>query len=441
MNLREPHANSSHQWLHLPQMWPSPCWPFLTHPARRLRCHQIGKPRSCWSASGKAAKGPQGKTYRSGIAYPPKIIRKHLCKCLVQNHMLCSKQETQYTIEWLPSVPSSVPLRLHNKVWLCQWNLRYEMNGISCNSILGGLDGIKKIGFNLFYFQAKVYQGPNGKKCTNTIRGAVLSLPCDHFLNTLRIDAWDPQNKTFVASTSHTNRKLPDRSNSGPRDMPLWPCRPHDTIQLQRFHSQEYVGSNARVLRCITKNISPVYHQLNLFWGEVVIWGMHHCLGGSQNGVLGFPLFIVSTNPFEINKLVLGHCSQNHHHMWTRYIIYPKWFVSRSLDGGFWPTPKSPVWKFQLAHQATICCCKTLATFSVRYLPLFSKVWWKAAMEHLSSSAASDIWTKNPERGPRTKEEWKGSGREWVQQPSSQLASGMGDLMATAGIASATRVA
>lgn len=90
--------------------------------------------------------------------------KKHLCKCLFQSHMLCQKQETQYTIEWLPSVPGSVPLRLRNKVWLCQWNLRYEMNGISCNSILRGLDGIKKISFHLFYFQFKVHQGPNGKK-------------------------------------------------------------------------------------------------------------------------------------------------------------------------------------------------------------------------------------------------------------------------------------
>lgn len=138
-----------------------------------------------------------------------------------------------------------------------------------------------------------------------------------------------------------------------------------------------------------SSDASPkVYHQLDLFWGEVVIWGMHHGLGGSQNGILGFSLFIVSTNPFEINNLILGHCSQNHHHMWPRYII-PK---DLYLVGGFWPTPKSPVWKFHLAHQATICCGKTLATSSVRYLPLSSKVWWNAAMEHLNSSAASDIW-------------------------------------------------
>ena len=118
------------------------------------------------------------------------------------------------------------------------------------------------------------------KNNTNTIREAVFGLPCDHFLNTLSIDVQDPQNKTFVASTSHTNRKLSDQSTSGPRDMPLWPCRPHDSFQLQRIHSQAYVGSKARVLRCITKRYQKYITSSTFCGGEVMIWGMHHGLGG-----------------------------------------------------------------------------------------------------------------------------------------------------------------
>ena len=129
------------------------------------------------------------------------------------------------------------------------------MNGISRSSILRGLARIKKTSFNLFTFRPSV---PGAQvKNTNAIRGAVLRLPFDHFLNTLSIDVQDPQNKTFVASASHTNRKLSDQSTSGPRDMPFWPCRPHDSFQLQRVHSQANVSPMTRVLRCVTKSIPP----------------------------------------------------------------------------------------------------------------------------------------------------------------------------------------
>lgn len=321
--------------------------------------------------------------------------------------MICSKQETQYTIEWLPSVPSSVPSRQRNKVWLCQWNLQCEMNGIFCNSILRGLDGIKRTSFNLPYFQAKVARGPI-KKCTNTIKGAVLSLPCDHFLNTLSTDddTWfiqNPQHKTFVVSISPTTKILQDRFDSGPRDMPFWPCRPHDTFQLQRLHCQLYVGSNATVLRCIIKSVSPApFFQVKWWYGACTM-----VLVVLETVVLVL-FFFVSPNPLDLNKLILGHCSQNHHHIWSRF-NHPK---DLYLVGG----PKNPVWKFSLAaspsHNLLLqdfgnCLSQVPAVlFQGRVKGRHGAPHWSAAAcccRHFNKKSGTGTQNR--------KEEWKGSGR------------------------------
>ena len=68
-----------------------------------------------------------------------------------------------------------------------------------------------------------------------------------------------------------------------------------------------------------------------------------------------------------------------------------------------------------LAHQATHCCCKRLATSTVKYRPFSSKVKWKDAMEHLNSSAvaaAATVLEKKSRTGPQN----TGSERECMSE-------------------------
>ena len=66
-------------------------------------------------------------------------------------------------------------------------------------------------------------------------------------------------------------------------------------------------------------------------------------------------------------------------------------------------------WFCATFHQATDWSCKSLAVATSRQRPLPSEVRWKAAMEHLTSSASTHAGnTKDLERGPRVRIEGKG---------------------------------